>query len=179
MGVHAFPAFPCLHLPICRHLLSGGFLGSWPLFGSLAGDNEWQQLPSPGTWAADCKPLNRQRRFCTFVFSLPAGTNFSALAPSGPWADTHNSIFRTNKRLSMGGIGHLHFLLSLQGLVLFPRTWGELANTWRPRRRSSRLSCQLGKWAQLFQPKCHQTVPKMIIMESLSLFIAVPLNCQE
>lgn len=122
--MHAFPAFPCLHLPICRHLLSGGFLGSWPLFGSLAGDNEWQQLPSPGTWAADCKPLNRQRRFCTFVFSLPAGTNFSALAPSGPWADTHNSIFRTNKGLSMGGIGHLHFLLSLQGLCFVSSNLG-------------------------------------------------------
>lgn len=113
-GIH-FPAFPHLHLPICRHLLSGGFLGTWPLWGSPAGDNQClQQLPSLGNLAANSRPLNGKGNFCTF-FILPAGINFSFLDPSGPLSNTHNSIFRANKRLSSRGIGHLHFPVSPAG----------------------------------------------------------------
>lgn len=104
---------------------------------SLVTKNGCNNYPRPGTLAADCKPLNRQRRFCSSVFILPPGTNFSSVDSFGLWADTQGSIFRLNKRQSPGGIGRLHFLVSLQALPLFPRTWWELANTWRPGRRSS------------------------------------------
>lgn len=50
---------------------------------------------------------------------------------AGPWANTHNSIFKANKTLSCRGIGHLHFPVSPQALALLPGARRELANTWQ------------------------------------------------